>query len=81
VWPNLLTLSRSRKKCWLSMAEFHLTPAAEGDLEEIWTFTCQQWDMEQANRYIDRLTDAFDDLAHSPMTAPSCDHIRLGYRR
>lgn len=63
------------------MAECYLTPAAEQDLEEIWTFTCRQWNTEQANRYIDRLTDAFNDLANSPKTAPTCDHIRPGYRR
>jgi len=63
------------------MAEFHLTPAAGQDLEGIWTFTCQKWNKEQANRYIDRLTDVFADLAHSPKMAPACEHIRPGYRR
>jgi toxin ParE1/3/4 len=63
------------------MAKFYLTPAAEKDLEEIWTFTCQQWSKEQADRYIDRLVQAFTDLAYAPKTAPACDHIRPGYRR
>lgn len=62
------------------MAEFHLTPAAEHDLEKIWTFTCQQWNKEQANRYIDRLTEVFAELAQSPNIAPACDQIRIGYR-
>lgn len=63
------------------MAEYRLTPAAERDLETIWTHTRQQWGVEQANRYIDILTAAFAELAQSPKTAPACDHIRLGYRR
>ena len=63
------------------MAEYRLTPAAERDLEIIWTHTLQQWGIEQANRYIDILTLAFGNLAASPKTAPACDQIRSGYRR
>ena len=63
------------------MAEYRLTPAAERDLEKIWTHTLQQWDAGQADRYTDMLTAAFAELAQSPKTAPACDHIRPGYRR
>ena len=63
------------------MAEYRLTPAAEGDLEAIWTYTLQQWSAEQADRYIDTLTAAFEELAQSPKSAPACDQIRPGYRR
>ena len=63
------------------MAEYRLTPAAEGDLESIWIYTAQQWGVEQANRYTDFLTSAFAELAQSPETAIACDDIRPGYRR
>jgi toxin ParE1/3/4 len=63
------------------MAEYRLTPAAEGDLESIWTYTVRQSSIEQADRYIDTLTAAFAELADAPKSAPTCDHIRLGYRR
>ncbi len=63
------------------MAEYRLTPAAERDLEAIWTYTVQQWGIDQANRYIDFMTAMFAELARSPKTAPTCDHIRPGYRR
>jgi toxin ParE1/3/4 len=63
------------------MAEYRLTPAAERDLEKIWTHTSQQWGIEQANRYIDILTMAFDEIAQSPNIAIACNHIRPGYRR
>lgn len=63
------------------MAEYRLTPAAERDLERIWTYTLQRWGVEQANRYTDILTGSFADLAQSPKTAPACDQIRPGYRR
>ncbi|MBV7525451.1 type II toxin-antitoxin system RelE/ParE family toxin [Pseudomonas sp. PDM29] len=32
------------------MAEYRLTPAAEGDLEAIWSYTARQWGLDQANR-------------------------------
>ena len=63
------------------MAEYRLTPAAERDLETIWTHTLLRWGAEQANRYTDILTAAFAELAQSPRTAPACDQIRPGYRR
>lgn len=63
------------------MAEYRLTPAAERDLEAIWIYTAQQWNVEQANHYTGRLTAAFATLAQSPKMAPVCDHIRPGYRR
>jgi len=63
------------------MAEYRLTPVAEHDLETIWIYTLRQWGTEQANRYIDILTDAFAELARSPKAAPACDYIRPGYRR
>ena len=42
----------------------------------IWTYTVRHWGVEQADRYIDFLTTAFAELADSPKTAPSCEHIR-----
>ena len=63
------------------MAEYRLSPAAERDLEGIWTYTVQQWGVEQAIRYTDLLTAAFAALAQSPKAAPTCDYIRPDYRR
>ncbi len=63
------------------MSEYRLSPAAEQDLENIWYYTNEQWGIEQAHRYIDTMIAAFESLARSPQTAPSCDHIRAGYRR
>lgn len=74
-------LQRSNNECWPHMAEYRLTPAAEQDLETIWTYTHQQWGVEQANQYIDTLTAMFTGLAHSPGMSTACDQIRPGYRR
>jgi toxin ParE1/3/4 len=62
------------------MVEYRLTPAAEQDLEDIWTHPHKTWGVVQALHYIDLLTATFAELAQSPMTAPACEHIRLGYR-
>ena len=43
------------------MAEYRLTPAAEHDLENIWTNTVQHWGTNQAERYIDLPTNAFEE--------------------
>jgi len=63
------------------MAEYRLSPAAERDLEGIWKYTRREWGLDQAERYTDLLTAAFQVLAESPKSAPACDHIRQGYRR
>ncbi|MGY1950375.1 type II toxin-antitoxin system RelE/ParE family toxin [Pseudomonas pergaminensis] len=62
------------------MTEYRLTPAAECDLENIWIYSAQTWSVEQANRYIDILTKAFEQLAQQPRIAPACNEIRTGYR-
>ena len=59
------------------MAEYRLSPAAERDLESIWKYTLGEWGLEQA----DLLTATFQALAESPKLAPTCEHIRQGYRR
>ena len=74
-------LRHSSRECSQFMSEFRLTPTAERDLEDIWTYTLKNWGLEQANHYIDRLMVVFDALSQSPKTAPACDHILLGYRR
>ena len=63
------------------MADYRLTPAARRDLEGIWRFTCAQWDIVQADRYLDQFTDSFRILAQTPGIGPTCDHIQHGTRR
>src|ERR1700722_15533135 len=63
------------------MAEYRLSPAAERDVEGIWKYTRREWGLDQAERYTDLLTAAFQVLAESPKSAPTCEHIREGYRR
>ncbi len=58
------------------MADLRLTPAALTDLEGIWRYTADQWGVDQAEKYVGAL-----NLALTPQAAPTCNHIRPGYRR
>ena len=53
------------------MAEYRLSPAAERDLEGIWKYTRREWGLEQAERYTDLLSAAFQVLAEAPKSAPA----------
>jgi toxin ParE1/3/4 len=61
--------------------EYRLAPAALRDLEGIWLYTLEQWGIEQAHRYVDEVTAAFDKLANNPQHGMPSEAIRKGYRR
>ncbi len=63
------------------MAEYRLSPAAQGDLDGIFDYTVTQWGLEQAVRYTQALEAACADLAEAPSQGQDCGHIRPGYRR
>jgi toxin ParE1/3/4 len=63
------------------MAEYRLSPQAQGDLEDIFDYTVAKWGLEQALQYDQLLETALVELAKDPLLAPSCAHIRPGYRR
>lgn len=46
--------------------QYHLTPAAEADLEEIWRYSARTWSPDQADRYTDGLVAAFEMLLALP---------------
>ncbi len=62
-------------------AEYRLTPEAARDMETIWLYTLKEWGLEQANRYTDKLTEVFGQLAENPKIATPCDRILKGYLR
>ncbi|MGV6871181.1 type II toxin-antitoxin system RelE/ParE family toxin [Pseudochelatococcus sp. B33] len=57
---------------------YSLSPLAESDLEEIWSYSFKTWSLEQANRYHADLVAAFVDLATGQRSGRSV-HIRDGY--
>ena len=58
---------------------FRLTPKAVADLEDIWSYTAQQWSPEQAEEYHASLLSAITGLSEGKLVWQQADHIRLGY--
>jgi toxin ParE1/3/4 len=45
---------------------YRLSVRAEADLAEIWVYSAEQWNLEQADRYIDALVSRFAWLCENP---------------
>ena len=45
---------------------YRLSVRAEADLAEIWAYSAEQWNLGQADRYIDALLSRFDWLCDNP---------------
>lgn len=58
-----------------------LTPRARADLADIWRYTAQRWDRDQADRYLRELRRAIETIARDPSKGRRCDDIRAGYLR
>ncbi|MBT1159744.1 type II toxin-antitoxin system RelE/ParE family toxin [Aminobacter anthyllidis] len=57
------------------------TPAAEADLQQIWRYTADTWNQDQADRYILQIHDACLDIAKSRRKGRSLADIRAGYHK
>ena len=62
------------------MAGFVFTPAAEADIEGIWDYTAEHWNIDQADRYIDDIRDACRGLADGRKRGQKVA-IRAGYMK
>ena len=60
------------------MAEYRFTQNAEYDLEEIIDYTVQQWNEQQALRYLDGLETQGQRLADNPDIGAKRDSIAEG---
>lgn len=63
------------------MNDVVFSPAAQVDIEQIWDYTCDRWDADQAERYIRALQSAVERVAENPLIGRACDEVRVGYRR
>ena len=63
------------------MPKYRLTQQAEHDLLNIALYGMEQFGVEQARRYYNKLKERFDELAEQPELYPLVEHIRKGYRR
>ncbi|MBC8452182.1 MAG: type II toxin-antitoxin system RelE/ParE family toxin [Rhodospirillaceae bacterium] len=63
------------------MTDIRLSPRAISDLESIWDFTADRWDVDQADRYVRNLYRVITTLADMPELGLNIAHIRSGYRK
>ena len=63
------------------MPSFRLSPKAVSDMQNIWDYTLETWDKDQAKSYVRLLNQSFADLAENPHLGPSCEYVREGYRK
>jgi toxin ParE1/3/4 len=63
------------------MMSYVLSPRAQADIDEIWEYSVDRWDIDQANRYISEIRRAIEVVASDPRPGRSCNEIRRGYRR
>ncbi|WP_236555944.1 type II toxin-antitoxin system RelE/ParE family toxin [Alcanivorax sp. S71-1-4] len=56
-------------------------PKAESDLVEIWMYTCGEWGLDQADKYLDQLGEGMKQLINHPSLGADYAHVFSGYRR
>ena len=59
--------------------KYILRELAEQDLEEIWLYTFNQWNIEQADLYVKSIMSRFDWLTGQPGIGKQRDDVRAGY--
>ena len=63
------------------MFNLSVTPKAESDLIGIWVYTCEEWGVDQADKYLDQLEAGMQQLINHPSLGANYDHVLSGYRR
>jgi plasmid stabilization system protein ParE len=60
------------------VSRYVLSPAARADLEQIWDYTCERWDDDQAEEYVREIQRAIERVMDNPMIGRACDEVRPG---
>ena len=63
------------------MFNLSITPKAESDLIGIWVYTCEGWDVDQADKYLDQLEAGMQQLINHPSLGANYAHVLPEYRR
>ena len=63
------------------MKQYSLSKKAESDLEGILIYTLDRWGEEQAERYLQDLTDCFNLIAHNPGLGRTCEALFPNLKR
>lgn len=59
---------------------YALTNEAHSDLEEIWTYTAENWSKEQADRYFNLIIDEINYICKNTAAGRPMNHVKEGYR-
>lgn len=59
--------------------KYRIRSLAQADLESIWLYTCEEWNVTQADSYLDAIIQRFDWLADNPTLGKSRDDVKQGY--
>ena len=63
------------------MLTLNVTPRAESDFIGIWVYACEEWGVDQADNYVDRLEAGMKRLIDHPSLGANYDHVFSGYRK
>ena len=61
------------------MKGYVLSPRAQKDIDDIWEYTVEHWNVRQAEIYLRQIQRAVETVAVAPNIARSCADIRPGY--
>ncbi|MDX1588134.1 MAG: type II toxin-antitoxin system RelE/ParE family toxin [Oleiphilaceae bacterium] len=63
------------------MLKLSVTPKAESDLIGVWVYPCEEWGVDEADHYLDRLEVGMKRLTDHPLLGANYSHVLTGYRR
>ncbi len=63
------------------MTRYILSPLARADLDQIWEYTAQHWDDDQAETYLRMIQAGIEAVTINPKLGRPFDAVRAGYRR
>ena len=67
-----------QKNCAMKI---ELTLKAQNDLSDIWDYTCEQWSIAQAEKYIRNIWKAIESLKSPCNPSQNISFVRAGYRK
>lgn len=63
-----------------NLPELIFSPKASRDIDDILHYTLLHWGQKQADKYADKLSNAFQILRGNPYIGSMCKEFRPGYR-
>ncbi|MBK8505048.1 MAG: type II toxin-antitoxin system RelE/ParE family toxin [Saprospiraceae bacterium] len=59
---------------------YKVSKLAQQDLEEIWSYTFENWSLSQADRYYRNMVREFDKICKNPELGRPIDYVKKGNR-